>query len=252
MGAYDLAMQRYRQLALWSLMAMLLLGCYQEPVAITTFPPTEAPTPTPEPTVSPTLEPTPTPTPIELPTPAPPTASVTPLPLASPTPYPGQSPIGGLPGRGCINGWSSPAPGSEEYERGLLILETHMGASGPWAVAEMRYFSGPDAPGVVAPRYEDVERWSVTATLVDDAAFRGRWLLEQRTEAIRGVSAVAPFDSLGYQSPDWTGFVGEGPPTTYLGLPGQWSGIAYDFVTGEGDSGQPGLPDEVVGCLQAT
>jgi hypothetical protein len=36
------------------------------------------------------------------------------------------------------------------------------------------------------------------------------------------------------------------------GLPGQWSGIPYDFVTGEGDSGQPGLTAEVVGCLDQT
>jgi hypothetical protein len=25
--------------------------------------------------------------------------------------------------------------------------------------------------------------------------------------------------------------------------------IAYDFVTGAGDSGQPGLPDQVADCL---
>lgn len=35
----------------------------------------------------------------------------------------------------------------------------------------------------------------------------------------------------------------------YADLPGEWSGIAHDFVTGAGDSGQPGLPDEVADCL---
>lgn len=50
-------------------------------------------------------------------------------------------------------------------------------------------------------------------------------------------------------SPDWSGFFGEGPPTEYAGLPGAWYGIRYDFVTGEGDSGQPGLPPELLDCL---
>ena len=79
-----------------------------------------------------------------------------------------------------------------------------------------------------------------------------RWLLEQRTDLIRGISAVAPYDTTGYESPDWTGFTGDGTPQIVTGLPGTWAGIPYDFVTGEGDSGEPGLPDEVVGCLAGT
>ena len=66
------------------------------------------------------------------------------------------------------------------------------------------------------------------------------------------MAAVAPYDSQGFTSPDWTGFVGEGQPQTYLGLPGQWPGTAYDFVSGGRYSGQPGLPDQVVGCLSDT
>ncbi len=66
------------------------------------------------------------------------------------------------------------------------------------------------------------------------------------------MSAVAPWDTTGYESPDWTGFIGDGPPTTYLGLPGQWSGIPFDFVTGEGDSGNAGEPPEIVDCLAGT
>ena len=54
--------------------------------------------------------------------------------------------------------------------------------------------------------------------------YRGRWLIEKRTDQILGVSAVAPWDSTGYESPDWTGFIGEGPPQTYPDLPGLWSG----------------------------
>ena len=47
---------------------------------------------------------------------------------------------------------------------------------------------------------------------------------------------------------------GEGEPQTYIGLPGQWSGVPFDFVTGggEGGSGQPGLPSEVTACLAGT
>ena len=35
-------------------------------------------------------------------------------------------------------------------------------------------------------------------------------------------------------------------------LPGLWGGIDYDFVTGEGDGGNRGLPKEVEGCLSGT
>lgn len=141
-------------------------------------------------------------------------------------------------------------PGSINYDEGIAILGGTMGRSGTWSVTEMRYFTGPDSPGVIEPRFDFVERWYIKATLADDRAFRGRWLIEKRTDQILGVSAVAPWESFGYQSPDWTGFIGEGPPQTYIGLPGQWSGIPFDFVTGEDDGGQPGLPPEVVDCLQ--
>jgi len=127
-----------------------------------------------------------------------------------------------------------------------------MGEPGPWSVTEMRYFSGPDSPGVIEPRFDSVQRWYIRAGLTSDPAFRGRWLIEKRTDAILGVAAVASWDSSGYESPDWTGFIGEGEPQTYIGLPGQWSGIPFDFVTGQGDGGQPGLPPGVVDCLAGT
>jgi len=121
-----------------------------------------------------------------------------------------------------------------------------------FTIHEMRYFTGPEVPWILEPEYDQVERWYVKASFDGGADGRGRWLFERRTDLIYGVSAVAPYSTTGYESPDWTGFVGEGPPTNYLGLPGQWSGIPYDFVTGEGDSGNPGLPDEVVGCMTGT
>jgi len=170
---------------------------------------------------------------------------------STPTPS-GTAAQGGQPSDDCIAGWTSPSPGSPEYEDGMQILAGFMGQEGSWQVEEMRHFTGPDAPWIIEPRYEVVHRWYIRAGLADDPEYRGRWLVELRTDRINGVAAVAPYESEGYRAPDWRGFVGDGPPTTYPGLPGRWSGIEYDFVTGDGDHGMPGLPDEVVGCLDGT
>ena len=102
------------------------------------------------------------------------------------------------------------------------------------------------------PRPPFVERWYVKASLVDDPTVRARWIVERRSEAWRGISAVAPFDTSGYTSPQWRAFAGEGEPVIVPGLPGRWSGVNYDFVTGEGDSGNPGLPEQNVACLDGT
>jgi hypothetical protein len=165
---------------------------------------------------------------------------------------PASPPAGATPAADCVDGWSVPAAGSPEWNLALEMMETQMGVSGPWNVDEMRYFTGPDVPWIIDPHYDVVDYWYVRASRVDDPLFNGRWLLEQRTELIRGISAVAPYDTVGYASPDWTGFTGDGTPQIYAGLPGEWAGIAYDFVTGEGDSGMPGLPDQVIGCLSGT
>jgi hypothetical protein len=146
----------------------------------------------------------------------------------------------------------APPPDDELYQEGLEILAGSMGVEGPFDVDEMRYFTGPDAPWIIEPRREVVERWYIRARLAGNDAFRGRWLIEKRTETILGVAAVAPYDTQGYRSPDWTGFFGEGEPQAYGGLPGLWYGIPYDFVTGEGDTEQPGLPPEVSRCLDGT
>ena len=122
-----------------------------------------------------------------------------------------------------------------------------MGVAGGFVVDEMRYFTGPEVCWIFAGRTP----WSRVvrqASLASDPSFRARWLLEARSPTVRGIAAVAPYDTVGYSSPDWSGFVGDGV-RPIEGLPGEWSGIQYDFVTGEGDSGFPGLPDEVVGCM---
>lgn len=237
-----------RRLNLTTVLCVLLVaGCYQEPIAVTTL----APTPVPRVTILPTAESSQ----LASVTQSPPTASPvgTPTSTTPPTSPPTPDPIaGGSPSAGCVNGWTGPPAGAVAYEEGIAILGGAMGRVGPWAVAEMRYFTGPDSPGVIEPRFETVERWYIKGSPTDDAAFRGRWLLEKRTDQILGVSGVAPWESFDYKSPDWTGFIGEGAAQTYIGLSGQWSGIPFDFVTGEGDGGQPGLPREVVDCLAGT
>jgi hypothetical protein len=203
----------------------------------------QPPLPTPD-LASPTSQPTPTPGPVS-PTPTP-TPVPTPIALPSPTSGPPQV---GLPADSCVDGWQSPVVGSDKWSEGLEMLGLEMGLDSGLEVDEMRYFTGPDVPWIIEPHYPVVERWYIKARQADDASFAGRWLLEARTDRVRGISAVAPHDTVGFASPDWVGFFGEGPPRAYPDLPGTWAGIPYDFVTGEGDGGQPGLPDEVVGCL---
>jgi hypothetical protein len=127
-----------------------------------------------------------------------------------------------------------------------------MNNDGPWSMEEMRYFTGPDVPWIIDPHFDVVDYWYVKAWLTSDRSYGARFLLEYRSEDRQGVAAVAPFTTRGYASPDWTAFTGDGKPRAYPGLPGKWAGLPYDFVTGEGDSGMPGLPNEVSGCLTGT
>ena len=154
-------------------------------------------------------------------------------------------------GPSCVNGYVIPAPGTDTFDEPLELIAGQLGVTPSFVVEEMRYFTGPESPGII-DGVDVVERWYVSLHSTDDPTFIGRFIVEARTDTIRGVSAVAPIDTSGYQSPDWRGFVGEGPPRAIPGLPGEWVGIEYDFVTGEGDSGQPGLPPEVTGCLDGT
>ncbi len=217
-------------------LALALAGCGGTNVItiLTALPPeTLAPSPTPSPT--PTVAPTHSPTPIAPPSPTP-TAS-----LAAASPW-----------ARCINGWTSPPEGDAKRDEGLEILANYMGLTDPLVVDDMRYFIGPDPDNILDPRFENVERWYIKATLSTDPTYRGRWLIERRTADRLGVSAVAPYETVGYVSPDWHGFEGDGAPRAIDGLPGLWGGIDYDFVTGEGDGGYPGLPDSQSECLAGT
>ena len=160
----------------------------------------------------------------------------------------------GNAGPGCVNGWIVPARGTGLRVEPLDIIRQEMGIVGVSQVMEMRYFTGPEVPWILAPRSPFVEWWYVKAQLVDDAAFRARWLVARRWEPRRqGIAAVAPFDTEGYQSPHWRGFIGEGPPHAVEGLPGMWVGADFDFTVGDDPYLEhPGLPDEVVHCLDGT
>jgi hypothetical protein len=184
-------------------------------------------------------------------------------PLASTAPEEGSPP----PPRGkelvgeCLNGYTSPAPGDPLRTEGLRILSRAVDIPPDrFDVVEMRYFEGPESPPSEREYLLNVRRWYVKATVAGDPSFAGRFLVEKRSFGA-GVVAVAPFDTAGLRSPDWVGFQYEADdpaPQTYPGLPGEWAGTPYDFVTGrnletnEEVFGFPGLPSEVAGCLEDT
>ena len=167
----------------------------------------------------------------------------------------GGSPTGS-PSERCVDGWTVPEQGSESYRDALRVIGRRMRLRAPLEVKEMRYFTGPESPPSGEGYFQVVERWYVRAQLRSDPAFRGRWLVERRTHGA-GVAAVAPWDTTGYRSPDWTAFqydFSDPERREYPGLPGEWAGAPYDFVTGSKqlDLRIPGLPQAVTGCLAGT
>jgi hypothetical protein len=191
-------------------------------------------------------------------------------PTTSPTetlPSPTIPPAGatrGAPNQACVEGWVTPPRDTRLRELPLRIIRRTMRFDGTLRVVDMRYFVGPEAPPIEKLYLLEIRRWYVKGFLRSNPDFRGRWLVESRRFG-SGVAAVAPYDSKGWRSPDWTGFEYEtaGPyaePRSYEGLPGEWVGKPYDFVKGvsatEESSGEglknQGLPREVVGCLAGT
>ncbi|GIV00720.1 MAG: hypothetical protein KatS3mg014_2335 [Actinomycetota bacterium] len=190
-------------------------------------------------------------------TPPPPVSPVSPDPSVSVTPpaLPEEPP----PTRGpatpdCVNGWITPPEDSPRYRQPLGIIRRTTGVRGPLVVVDMRYFEGPESPPSDKGYLLVVQRWYIKLYAERDPAFQGRFLVEARRFG-RGVAAVAPYDSHGFRSPDWIGFQWDSAdpePKAYPGLPGRWSGIPYDFVRGGAGLDIPGLPEQVVGCLDGT
>ncbi len=129
--------------------------------------------------------------------------------------------------------------------------------TGPLVVVDMRLFTGPESPENLSESkgyLALVTRWYVKLFAKDDPTFQGRFLVEARRFG-RGLSAVAPYDTKGYKSPDWVGFQYDSAHTelrTISGLPGEWSGVEYDFVKGGAGLDFPGLPHSVQGCFEGT
>ena len=185
------------------------------------------------------------------PSPARTTAEVSPTPPAIPDePPPTRGPVAS----DCVHGWKTPPADSARFRTPLRVIRQVTGASGPLEVVDMRRFDGPESPPSDKGYLLNVERWYVKAFARDDPAFQGRFLVEARTFGT-GLVAVAPYDTTGFGSPDWTGFQfdsADTQPRAYPGLPGTWAGVPYDFVKGGEGLQIPGLPDEVVGCLAGT
>lgn len=191
-------------------------------------------------------------------TPPPPVSPIdSPSPGASATPpaLPEEPPpTQGPPRPDCVNGWTTPPEGSPGYLQPLGIIRRTTGVRGPLVVVDMRYFEGPESPPSDKGYLLVVRRWYIKLYAERDSAFQGRFLVEARRFG-RGLAAVAPYDTHGFRSPDWIGFQydsADPEPKAYPGLPGMWSGIPYDFVKGGAGLEIPGLPQQVVGCLDGT
>ncbi len=152
------------------------------------------------------------------------------------------TPGGQGPRADCINGWTVPPFGSELRKRPLDLLRWTQGYTGQFEVPDIRYFVGPDDANKGEPRDPVVERWYGKVIYIDDRSFRVRFLATRRPVG-EGIAAVAPFDSVGFHSPDWVGFDGEGGSSPFPNLPGLWPGLPYDYVAAHQ------MPDECRGCL---
>lgn len=195
----------------------------------------------------------------EVPTTTPPISPVEP-PTSTPSPTPPALPeepplTSGQIAVDCVEGWATPEEGSARFLEPLGLIRRATDVDGPLVVVDMRYFEGPESPPAPDKGYLVlVERWYVKLYAERDLSFQGRFLVESRRFG-RGTVAVAPYDTAGFRSPDWIAFQYESADPElryYEGLPGTWSGTAYDFVQGGADLRFPGLPEDVVGCLDAS
>jgi len=154
----------------------------------------------------------------------------------------------------CKSGWKRPPKNSPRFHEAIDLIRRMTGIGGRLVVMDMRYFVGPESPPSIQNYLAVVQRWYVKLYSHADPSYRARFVVESRRFG-SGVVAVAPFDSEGFRSPDWRGFQydsGNPAPRVYPGLPGEWSGIEYDFVNGGAGLTIPGLPRAVAGCLDGT
>jgi hypothetical protein len=187
------------------------------------------------------------------------TPFLTPSVGSSPSPTPPALPESPPPSRGrpsetCVNGWVTPKPDARLARQPIEMLRRAAPFDGPARVVDLRYFVGPESPPSDKGYLHEIQRWYVKLFVPRDLAYQGRFIVELRLFG-GGVSAVAPYDTRGFRSPDWVGFqwnAADTEPRGFPGLPGTWRGIPYDFVRGGEGLEIPGLPAEVGGCLEGT
>lgn len=155
----------------------------------------------------------------------------------------------GAPSDTCRSGWTAPAPDDPWLVEAVQLIQEQTSAPGTLEVLEARLFSGPDVPQILEPRVEDF-RIAYVVAQVPGTEFVGRFLVTRRSDERRGLEAVAPIGTHGFEG--WYAFEGGGGPTTFDDLPGEWYGLRYDFVTGADGPGYPGLDESAVGCLEGT
>ena len=155
----------------------------------------------------------------------------------------------------CVGGWVTPEPGTPPFTDPIGVVRRIARFAGDYEVVDMRYFVGPESPPSPDKGYlQDVQRWYIKLYAPDDPGYQGRFLVEGRRFG-RGLVAVAPYDTSGFRSPNWVGFqwdAADTSPKRYEGLPGKWRGVPYDFVAGGAGLTIPGLPEELVGCMDGT
>jgi hypothetical protein len=182
-----------------------------------------------------------------------PSASVAPSPTQPAVPEPPPETRGAATPT-CVEGWRTPPRDTPLFTDPLGIVRRTAPVEGEFTVVDMRYFTGPESPPSDKGYILEIDRWYIKLFVESDWSYQGRFIVEARRFG-RGVAAVAPFDTNGFRSPDWTGFQWDSADTearAYPGLPGRWAGIPYDFVLGGAGLEIPGLPDEVRGCLDGT
>lgn len=177
--------------------------------------------------------------------------STSPTPPATPATPP---PTHGAKSPTCVKGWVTPTPGTPQFTDPLGIIRRTDPVLGKFVVVDMRYFNGPESPVSDQGYLLDVSRWYIKLYDPKDLSYQGRFIVEERQFG-RGLSAVAPYDTHGFVSPDWSGFQFTSEDTArrpYPGLPGAWAGLRYDFVQGGEGLTFRGLPSQVEGCLDGT
>lgn len=182
-----------------------------------------------------------------------PSGSVAPSPTRPAEPE-GSPVTRGAPSATCVEGWQTPVRDTPLFTDPLGVVRRTAPVEGEFVVVDMRYFTGPESPPSDKGYILEIARWYIKLYVNSDWSYQGRFIIEARRFG-RGLAAVAPYDSRGFRSPDWTGFQWDSADTeavAYPGLPGEWRGVPYDFVNGGAGIEIAGLPEEVRGCLDGT